>query len=197
MNNKIFKFAYRAGLHDATAQRAYPCQKGEEIMLRQNEDAAKIVKEYIDSILSGEPQNFFNVAKRVTDSFHTFEQSHGMSCSFSFGNAQKLINITAKFMYIVVYTSPQLRERFNVCHCPLDRKMGSFVKKKIRDLKKSSPSDLPEKIQEILAGNDWKEWDGTWSDIKKSSYTSYQEIIKYLSAKEELSPIEYDYQHFN
>ena len=192
MNQYIFKFAYRAGLHDATAQQAYPCKEGEQKKLRENKDAIKIVQSYIDSILNGAPEDFYEVAEKLVASFNAFESKNHLSGKFLFGNAQKLINITAKFMYLTVYANSHLRANFECCHCPLDRIMGRFVKKEAKKLTKP----FPHEIEDIIKNKGWKVWDGTWSKISEDDYRNYQTMVTYLAEKEGLFPLEYDYRHF-
>ena len=99
----IFAFAYGAGLNDATAQKAYPGESKK--FLRENNEAKIIVRAYIDGILNGENPDFYAVAERLRDSFNKWEIQNGCKNTlFSFGNAQKLINITVKFMYLAAYS---------------------------------------------------------------------------------------------
>jgi len=46
---------------------------------------------------------------------------------FTFGNSQKLINMTAKYMFISAYNNPGLRRKFAFCHCPMDAFMLKHV----------------------------------------------------------------------
>ena len=196
IENKIFRFAYGAGLKDATDQQAYKVQeKGQKIKLRENDEAVRIVQAYVDGIMRGSSVDFYKTAKELTDCFNEFEKREmAANPIFSFGNAQKLINITVKFMYIALYGNPALHQRFQVCHCPLDRTMGGRIKKKLKDLQKSKK--VPQELQKIVNGTNWKGWDGTWSRIGEDSYKEYQAAVKYFAAQEGLSPIEYDYFYF-
>ena len=194
IQDKIFEFIYGAGLHDATAQRAYPCHKGEEKQLKNNKEAVEIVKGYVDNIIKGTPDDFYDIAMRLVNSFNMFEKTNGMKELFTFGNAQKLINITVKFMYIVSYNNVEMQQLFANCHCPLDRKMGGFVKKELKKLRMYK--SLPRDIVTIIDNNLWKKWDGTWSKVSVESYRQYQTVVMYLSKKEGVIPIEYDYIHF-
>ena len=49
---------------------------------------------------------------------------------FTFGNAQKLVNMTAKYMYLRSYGDPNERKLFKFCHCPMDGTMIRIVKEK-------------------------------------------------------------------
>lgn len=189
----IFSFAYGAGLNDATAQKAYPGESKK--FLRKNHAAKDIVKVYIDRILNGENPDFYDVAERLRDSFNKCEEKNGCEILFSFGNAQKLINITVKFMYLAAYSNyAPMRSRFQNCHCPLDRKMGARVK---REICKIPEAELPKDIREIKDRGSWKGFDGTWSKIDEKDYKDYQAVVRYLAAKENLIPLEYDFRYFD
>lgn len=190
----IFAFAYGAGLNDATAQKAYPGESKK--FLRENHEAKDIVRAYIDGILNGENPDFYAVAERLRDSFNKWEKQNGCKKTlFSFGNAQKLINITVKFMYLAAYSNyAPMRSRFQNCHCPLDRKMGAHVKREIRKIPKA---ELPDSILEIMERGSWKGFDGTWSQISRKVYEDYQAVVRYLAAKENLIPLEYDFRYFD
>ena len=189
----IFTFAYGAGLNDATAQKAYPGDNKK--FLRENEEAKNIVRAYIDRVLNGENPDFYAAAERLTDSFNDWEKQKGYPIIFSFGNAQKLINITVKFMYLTAYANYRaMRIRFQNCHCPLDRQMGVRIKREIR---KTAKAEHPDSIREIIERGSWKRFDGTWSRISRQDYEDYQALVRYLAAKENLIPLEYDFRYFD
>ena len=188
----IFSFAYGAGLNDATAQKAYPGESKK--FLRENNEAKIIVRAYIDGILNGENPDFYAVAEHLRDSFNNWEEQNDCKILFSFGNAQKLINITVKFMYLAAYSNyAPMRSRFQNCHCPLDRKMGARVK---REICKIPEAELPDSILEIIQRDSWKGFDGAWSQIEEKVYEDYQAVVRYLAAKENLIPLEYDFRYF-
>lgn len=198
----IFSFAYGAGLNDATAQKAYPGESKK--FLRENNEAKDIVRAYIDGILNGENPDFYAVAKRLQASFNKWEEQKGYDEPlFSFGNAQKLINITVKFMYLAAYSNyAPMRSRFQNCHCPLDRQMGARVKREIckivkRKIRKIPEAELPDSILEIIKRDSWKGFDGTWSKIEEKVYEDYQAVVQFLAAKENLIPLEYDFRYFD
>lgn len=193
IENHIFEFAYGAGLHDATMQQAYSCSKGEKKKLSENKDAIKIVKAYIDNVIKGNPYDFYKTADKLVACFNEFEENNMIPKRFAFGNAQKLINITTKFMYIATYACSGLKENFKNCHCPLDRIIGKFVKNKVKRMEKG---DFPDEIVEIIKDGSWKKWDGTWSSIEVNNYKKFQIMVKYLSSQEGLIPVEYDYFHW-
>ena len=67
---------------------------------------------------------------------------------FTFGNAQKLINMTAKYYYISCCMNSAKRENFKYCHCPVDCLLLEKVWKFIRTNK-----ELEEKIKTTWRNN--------------------------------------------
>ncbi len=191
IQEKIFDFAYSAALSDATRQKAF---KGPESQLRDCESARRIVKDYIDSIFNGETIDFYKTTKAVEDSFQKHIGIKCISGRFSFGNAQKLVNMTVKNMYTVVYANTDLRENFYQCHCPMDNIM---IENAIREIEKYSIQDLPDSISEYLNIYGWRgKLRRPWSQIEfdsREQYEIFQEIIRFLAEKIDVSPIEYDY----
>lgn len=198
ITKKIFEFAYGSGLEDAIQQKAFESYKKP---LRKCEDAKKTVKDYIDAILRGDTPDFYETAQQVTTDFNQFIDKHNQDPSntpitkqFQFGNAQKLINITAKFMFIVTYDRPELRENFKQCHCPLDRVMKDKMFKEIDERKKAGT--LPQEMKEKTKRGWKKPFNEAWSTISEADYQAYQEWISYLAKTtytEEVLPIEFDY----
>lgn len=46
---------------------------------------------------------------------------------FTFGNAQKLVNMAAKYFHLACYNDKGLRKNFRYCHCPVDNQMIHVV----------------------------------------------------------------------
>lgn len=205
MNNeiqdKVFNFIYDMALRDAVLQRAY---EGEKKHLFENTDARKITREYIDKVLSGEKPDFYDAAIRVEQAFDEKE--------FSFGNAQKLINMSAKYMYISAYKNENyadFREKFSECHCPMDSIMIEKIIEEIEKLqdssdKKSVENLVKEKYKMRDEGGKERKWTvflrQPWSRIpsgKDEQYIVFQDIVKHLAKYKGLIPIEYDYIEWN
>lgn len=198
VDDKIFDFIYTIAMRDATLQKAYeligyktskgakkPDDYKKEVLL-QNNVAKDIIREYIDNIIAGNNPNFYDVEKDVEKSFDSFIKGKKYLSSFTFGNCQKLINMTVKYFYIVTYSDPTIRSRFNDCHCPMDNVMINMA---IKELNKSgktlanfntTSANLRKSWSRIVQGN-------------TSQYDAFQEIVKYLAEQQGVSPIEYDY----
>lgn len=199
VDDKIFDFIYTIAMRDATQQKAYELKKDgltderkksneyKKELLLKNEGAKSIVREYIDDIIAGNNPCFYAVEENLERSFEEFVEKHKLYLTkFTFGNCQKLINMTVKYFYIVTYSDPTIRSHFNDCHCPMDNVMINMA---IKELNKSgktlanfntTSANLRKSWSRIVQGN-------------KSQYDAFQEIVKYLAKQQGVSPIEYDY----
>lgn len=191
---EIFNFVYDMAFRDATMRNAFPKGKQSDanykrIKMEIYKKSKSIIKAYIDDILDD---------KKMPDVYEYLEKIN-KSCDnkrFSFGNAQKLLNMTAKYMYISCYANELIREKFKECHCPMDSYMIKHVYKMIKDKSNIDKYKPYEKSKGI------SEWDSiAWSKIKWGVldgkegicvYKRFQEIIKEL-AGEDCYPIEYDF----
>lgn len=193
-DKKIFDFIYEFALRDATLQNAYT---GSLDLLRKNEDAKLAVRNYIDSILNWEANDdsFWNAAQAVEESFARFLNPR--QPRFTFGNTQKLINMTAKYMFITCYQNERLRPAFEFCHCPMDSIMVDTVIAELeRAYESSSSADERKEIRDFM----FRGWKGylrsSWSRMESSNvnqYKFYQRAVQFLSEREGISPLEYDF----
>lgn len=216
IDEEVFSFVYEMAMRDATLQMAY---KGEKSAPKKCEDAKKIIRKYIDSLLNDDAPDFYEVEKDFEERINEELKQHGAnSFSFTFGNCQKVINMTVKYFYIATYANEELREKFKGCHCPMD---GIIIGRIIGELKEITGEkkchrcpktnnlfqdiirgddkckDIKEEVLESLTINSIQ---GAWSqiDIRNNlSYKLYQSVIKYLADKKGVSPIEYDYLVWN
>ena len=125
IEEKIFNFVYKCAMHDAILQQSF---KGEEkSWVSEIKEPKIILKGYIDKILRyGFPSqeshdlSFLETANSICKEINNKRPCGINTDIFSFGNAQKLINITVKHIYTFCYQTPSLRENFRFCHCPLD-----------------------------------------------------------------------------
>jgi len=192
LSKAIFDFAYEMAMKDATLQNAY---EGEKKWIAGVGGAKNAVRDYIDKVFEGfknqeaHDQFFYYTVDRACAVINDARPDDGKS-EFTFGNAQKLINMTAKYMYITSYQNPGLRERFSYCHCPVDSYMLA---------------DVWEASEESLKNKDYNKTRFTvsWSKEKKdpdltgiARYLDFQSAVRELAGKDGLSPIEYDYLHW-
>lgn len=194
LDEKIFNFAYEFALRDATLQNAYT---GSLNVLRKNAEAKQILRAYIDTIFAGKANDdlFWETAKRVEASFAVFLD--GRQPRFTFGNTQKLINMTTKYMFIACYQNVGLRRSFASCHCPMDGLMVDRVIKELEQVFAASSSNEERHQINDLMGRGWKTFlRAPWSKMESNNYEQYnlyQKIVRLLSAREGISPLEYDF----
>lgn len=125
VNDAIFDYVYGLAMSDAT--RRTPCAGSyidflDEAANKAAGIAKKWVQDYINEIVSeSKSLDFYDVAIEVE------VQLNSINKLFSFGNAQKLINMVAKYVYIRNYDAPCDAESFSECHAPLDGIMRDFV----------------------------------------------------------------------
>lgn len=192
MQEEIFEFVYKMAFQDAVQQKAY---EGKKKDLYEIPEARDVVKKYVGYIIEKE--------HHVTQEEHDriFRDTALKLCKvinrndFTFGNAQKLINMTAKYLYIICYADSAFRDRFRYCHCPMDRVMLNIVWKKYRE--KYGVNARREKLNEgVTEGNFLKSWGKeNWEDGRiPRRYINFQKAVQELAG--ELYPIEYDYCNY-
>lgn len=194
IDNRIFDFVYDMAFNDATLRSAFPRGKISESVYhkRKNDiknDCKVHVKEYIDAIFDGgKPclNNYIDRTKLICINNH-----------FSFGNVQKLFNMTAKYMFISCYNNNEVREKFEKCHCPMDSIMINHIYSTIKE-KNIGDKYLPYNGAKSVSA--WSEI--AWSKIKwdvndgkegKIVYDRFQAIIEELATINNCLPLEYDY----
>lgn len=197
LTNKVFEFVFGCAMHDATLQQAF---KGKKDWVRKVTEAQSPLREYIDRLLtdgfaSEDDHNdcFLKTANAICKSINDNKPEDAIG-TFSFGNAQKLINMTVKHIYSICYYNPELRTKFEFCHCPLDGIMLDIVWKKVDAARKKA-----------LGKNFRAPWgceglsdDGSQPELKSfpDRYVAFQNVVKELAEKEHIYPIEYDYKNW-
>ena len=201
INDAIFDFAYEYALRDATLRtKALEKQKGTPEKSKMldiirdisnkdvnGESAKGICREYVNYVLTSKgnvenqdefDKSFLSYAKRIKDKFDG---------KMTFGNIQKLMNMTVKYISIREYT-PETKEHldncFKYCHCPMDRIM--------RDKAIQYDNDNNIKIKNKLTKKtSWSALDCTGNEYPQE-YKEFQDIIK-KAVGEGVSPLEFDY----
>lgn len=201
ISNKVFEFVYDCALRDATLQQAF---KGRKDWIKEIDEARMCLREYIDKLLSvnfktkSEHDTYFlDTANSICDIINSKKPSNAED-TFSFGNAQKLINMTAKYVYTFCYMKPEIRNRFRFCHCPMDSIMLDRVWRKYeeefgtvkrrKDLGKSKDFHKAWGIEELNEDDSQQE-----TDPFPQRYKDFQNAVKSLIGDGDLYPIEYDY----
>ena len=133
---KVFDFAYCMAFRDATGRRAFILNETENVENFKNEkeevkrELRAFVKNAIDEL------NEKTVETQMWDNYImelcSLEKER-VNSGFTYGNAQKLLNMTAKYMYLSCYFNPKRRFVFRNCHCPMDRKIMDEVIRQRRE----------------------------------------------------------------
>ena len=203
MNKRTFSFVYGCALRDAILQKAFI---GKKDWIEKVTEAQEPVRKYINSVLTGEfnkdndkekhEKAFLTTAIDVCNIINQNKPDDAED-TFSFGNAQKLINIIVKHMYAHTYSlhllgATNIRNNFRFCHCPMDSIMLGHV---WRTYKEKFGSDAR---KEDLGNEFHKSWGSEDFDTIENErkqpdrYVRYQKAIEKLKGTE-IFPIEYDY----
>ncbi|MBR6051389.1 MAG: hypothetical protein IKP68_09350, partial [Clostridia bacterium] len=159
IDDSIFRFIYIMAMQDAVRQSAYSGERKWLWSKPIFEILYKPLKNHIDSILNGDykPQSdddgkkesydkaFIGLAIEILSKINEEEkgkkkreraegndtEKYKYKGTFKFGNAQKLINMTVKYFYVMTYGNNNIsRDHFQYCHCPVDGQMLKKVWKK-------------------------------------------------------------------
>lgn len=200
LNDKILDFIYGEALKDATIRNTCSSDVRKQLVNFENDNnnigykIKELVHNYISDINNGKlnKNSCIDTIEKICEVIKNEDEK-----GFSFGNAQKLVNMSAKYFYIsTLGSSKKQREKFKYCHCPMDRKM----------IKKLTNKDAIywEIIHEGGIKNRQEINKKAWSRLKKEDkkqYMNYQKGIGILlkskffieKYKEGLYPIEADY----
>ena len=196
LKEKIFIYAYNEALDDATKR---VVQESVKEKIKNNGSVRKCVRDYIVNTIEGKYPDFYETARKVAKEINIE--------GFSFGNIQKLINMTAKNIYISCFCNSELRDRFKKAHCPMDKRMIREVVKEYRKYIKKEEKDksgINNRLTYIDEEDNktqlWSElgWSKiSWKSInsypEENAYARYQDMVLFLAEKEGLSPLEYDF----
>lgn len=142
--------------------------------------------------------SFFATAENVINAFAGYGDDDS---SFGFGNAQKLINMTAKYMFISAYQDSGKAKLFDQCHCPMDGIMVDKVTKLAGRLVDEGEEGLRASLENFAykcpRAHDWAAKDEVrWSKLtleNRKPYEGFQKVVRALAEREGLSPLELDF----
>ena len=194
IEEKVFSFIYDMAFKDATMRKAFP--KGEDTDLVFAEKKKK-VKNSLENTL----QLFTHklLAGCLTDAEYTeliktiWKDGKSADERFSFGNAQKLVNMLSKYLYIACYDNDQMRCKFECCHCPMD----SIMIRTVCDSYDKLGEELQEQVLNVKLKN------VNWSTLGRNNqectvpeaYEVFQRAVGKLKGRDLLS-IEFDYENW-
>lgn len=198
LDEYTFRFVYIEAMDDAVRQKAYngmkKCFKEKDVWDSVKGDLTSLV----DNVLKGKylklsqekyDEDFLNTAIRVCEWMNKYKVEE---TEFTFGNAQKLINILLKLFYISSYINNSLRENFKFCHCPMDWQLLSHVWKSRAKLDDNIKLGKYEMFLKSWGEEDFKK-DENGKIKYPDRYMLFQQAVRCLAEKEKLKPLEYDY----
>ncbi|SFL05342.1 hypothetical protein SAMN05216390_10924 [Lachnospiraceae bacterium KH1T2] len=180
MKELVFNFVYDMALNDATRRTNASNLKNR---IANIDGIKKEILIYTNEVLEGNYPKHCNVIKSVMDIVKD-KNIEG----FTFGNAQKLVNMTMKYLYLSYYNNPEISKYFRCCDAPMDSIMMTFVYECYyiingTDSKKKGVSNPKFKRE------------GWSTQETDKEYQEFQIAIKNIIEKKKLgiSPIEFDY----
>jgi len=149
----------------------------------------KPVAEYLDSMLDNEHTvedkckykcmlDVLNEVKEINTQIKKVDPKHK---GFTFGNAQKLVNMSAKYLYIACYANPEMRMRFDECDCPMDSIM---IKGVINEAKEVGKDNKFKKLRNNTSWSSLSINDGNYENIEvfinsiPEEYYEFQQWIR-------------------
>ncbi len=200
LSTKVFDFLYGCSMHDAILQQAF---KGEKAWVGKVEQAKPFLRKYITYIVENRfssqgdhDAQFLEIADNLCKEINSHRPKDAADV-FSFGNAQKLINIAAKHAYSVCYWEPHLRENFRYCHCPLDsimlQKVWKLYKEKFGNQARKNALESVDAFCKAWGNEGQTGADQPPICDYPERYLKFQQAIKTIIGEGDLYPIEFDY----
>ncbi len=192
IDNKIFDFVFGCALVDAVQMRAYPYEHKPKT--HEYPQAVECVKKLVHKVIGGEYADQKNdQAQFDADFFATVLELKKEIPNFTFGNAQKLLNMTFKHMYTMAYLNDEMKHNFDVCHCPVDSIMLDKVWRLVQEV--DNKKELLATC--VKAGEFKKSWSqedfSTLEKYEGSRYMIFQNAVRQLADAKSCSPIEFDF----
>lgn len=194
MNEMIYDFIYTAAMRDATLQLSY---SGEKKWLTQSKKfliSGNALKGLVDGVINGKfeeqeeyDKRMLDVSKKICDKINRAAGNK----EFTFGNAQKLINIIMKYFYICTYNNDTMKKSFRFCHCPMDSQLLNDVWKNRKLLAKPEMLGKQKEFVKSWGKEDFDIENGT--KVFPERYKRFQEAINELAKAKGLTRLEYDY----
>ena len=119
------------------------------------------------------------------------------SGKFTFGNAQKLINMMLKYFYISSYKDGRSKEKFRFCHCPMDQRLLEDVWSKRANLDDNIKLGKRDFFLKSWGKEDFEKEKGNKIKNYPARYDKFQRAVRFLAKEMEINPLEYDYYIYN
>ena len=175
IDRAIFSFVYSAAMVDATRRTSCASNISRYLGDEDNvKNAKNTVQRYCEMIINGKEVSVCELATEVEKSLS----------GFTFGNAQKLINMTMKYLFISCYDNPEKRIGIANCDAPMDSAMRDFVYRSYRLFMGEKPG--------FYISKPWSNLDGVKGQREYLAYqAAIEEIILFKGLH--IRRIEFDY----
>lgn len=193
---RVFNFLYGCAMHDAILQLSF--NDKEKKWVYDVQEAKECVKVYVNKLFSERAfrdqaehdRMFRGLAHKICSAIN---KKKDRGDDFTFGNAQKLLNMTAKHCFIYIYRNPSLRENFKFCHCPMDGIMLDAVWKKYEEIEKTDD----EGRRSVLGTSEefhksWGKEDFEYGEVPRR-YNQFQKTIREWAERVGCIPLELDF----
>ena len=242
IKDKLFEFVYAQAMRDATVQKSYTGapvatllgKKSLSTHISSGRLAATAMHEvnfYINALFDydgfatqeAHDKAHEHITSRVVGIYSAYapdpDDALALQQTFTFGNAQKLVNMVAKYYYVTTRDQTS-RDVFRHCHCPMDTQAINAVASLVGALVDKSKRLDDDEAAELLEGyahrrpraRDWKELDTfSWGNMTadtRQPYDAFQRAVRFLARDAQvtqdelmapcpLSPLEFDLYVWN
>ena len=220
IRQQMFDFIYVIAMQDAVRQKAY---KGERKWLwdlsdGKIKDTRVKLQSFINDIIKGKFNSrdkqeeydsaFVGLAADICIDINKLADERVAKAgkkrdgNFTFGNAQKLINMVCKYFYVISYDNMDLRTCFICCHCPMDGILLERIwdhQNEWKDLKESLENTSKKIITEEYFKKSWGNEDfEKGENIFPFRYDCFQKAVRKLVEKSDdiQNSIEFDYKEW-
>ena len=174
INDAIFDFAYEIALNDLYWRGGD--NQGLKDKVTKTDAIKNAINGFANSVVDGNAnkESTLNTIQYISEKVSIAETNEQ---HLTFGNAQKLVNMTLKYLYMGYYRDK--RENFRFCHVPMDSIMLSLVLSKMPD------GDKKNEVRKITS----------WAKLSSSDeakYQTFQEAIEELIQGTKYFPIDFD-----
>jgi hypothetical protein len=197
MDDKIFEFVYVSAMRDATLQQSFSGKKAWMTDCNQFIASTKALKALVSDVIKGDIANcdsynerFLGISIKVCDDINLCPQKDGDGF-FTFGNAQKLINIVMKYFYLHSFGNEEEKANFRFCHCPMDQQLLEEVWSRRTELCEDTRKALGKRVDFLKS---WGNEDFSCNNgikVFPERYKVFQKAVTELS--KDKSPLEFDY----
>lgn len=178
--DKMLDYCLRKAWQDAISRERF-AGKGNSVILQNANQIKRKLKTELTEELDRINNDFSFWHRNMCE-----DNAFGMRC----GVWQKFINMAFKYMYCA-YQKKEIFQQYDAvfekCHCPVD----SIIAKKV--YAQLAKTDSRYELVKLVACNG----NINWNNMTYEQYLVIQSVIGSLAKKENLTPLEYDFAHWD